>query len=94
MANLIIWFKDGKEKSFKGVKNFNSGDSFIQFKYITSSGCGWDVKFRWEHVKGYAITKKYIPKMTPPVSHRSISKLNAPVSLRLPTSSVPLNPWA
>lgn len=94
MATLIIWLKSGEEKSFKGVKNFNSDDSFIQFEYITSSGCECHVKLKWESVEGYAITKKYIPKMTPPVSHRGISKRNAPVSLRLPTSSVPLNPWA
>lgn len=94
MINLVIWFKSGKEKSFKGVKNFNSDDSFIQFKYITSSGCECRVKLKWESVEGYAIVQKCVSQTTFSAPHRGMSRLNAPVSLRLPTSSVPLNPWA
>lgn len=94
MANLTIWFKSGKEKSFKVVKNFNSDDSFIQFTYITSSDCECHVKLKWESVEGYAIVQKCVPQTTFSAPHRDMSRLNAPVSLRLPTSSIPLDPWA
>lgn len=94
MATLIIWLKSGEEKSFKGVKNFNSDDSFIQFEYITSSGCECHVKLKWESVEGYTMTQKCVPQTTFSALHRGISRLNAPVSLRLPTSSIPLDPWA